>query len=166
MNKILIATIFSLFALQLLAQPSLDEQMQQKMQQRSSRYQQIQSAKIAFFTSELELTPKEAEEFWPLYNQYWRARERINRRAYQTLNAIENQLKLSGKESETKLKQLLEIYLEISADESAIHKEYYNKFLKIFSIKKVAKIYTTEEAFRIKMIRQLRSSPAPVVEPK
>jgi len=30
----------------------------------------IESIKIAFLTKQLELTPEEAQKFWPIYNQY------------------------------------------------------------------------------------------------
>ncbi|MES2777639.1 MAG: hypothetical protein V4722_25905 [Bacteroidota bacterium] len=30
----------------------------------------IESLKIAFLTKQLELTPEEAQKFWPVYNQY------------------------------------------------------------------------------------------------
>lgn len=32
--------------------------------------EQIKAMKISFLTSELDLTPSEAEKFWPLYNTY------------------------------------------------------------------------------------------------
>ena len=32
--------------------------------------ERLESYKIAFFTQRLNLTPAEAEKFWPLYNQY------------------------------------------------------------------------------------------------
>jgi hypothetical protein len=32
--------------------------------------EKIQTLKIAFITQKLQLTPDEAEKFWPIYNQY------------------------------------------------------------------------------------------------
>src|SRR5687767_904503 len=32
--------------------------------------EQIESMKIAFLTNKLSLTPEEAQQFWPVYNQY------------------------------------------------------------------------------------------------
>lgn len=34
------------------------------------KQQDIQALKAAFITRELELTPEEAQKFWPVYNQY------------------------------------------------------------------------------------------------
>ena len=57
-------------------------------EQKQSRYEQIQSAKIAFFTTELELSPKEAEEFWPIYNNFWKEREKSYRKIQGNLKNI------------------------------------------------------------------------------
>jgi hypothetical protein len=35
-----------------------------------SEFEQFKSQKIAFITEKLNLTPKEAQAFWPVYNQY------------------------------------------------------------------------------------------------
>src|SRR5256885_15028427 len=34
------------------------------------KQQDIEALKVAFISKELELTPAEAQNFWPLYNQY------------------------------------------------------------------------------------------------
>lgn len=153
MKKIILLSLICIFAAQLTAQPALES----AQQQRNQRYQQIQSAKIAFFTAELELTPKEAEDFWPLYNEYWKAREVANRKSYHALRTIDKLLDSNEKVTDSQLKQLIETYISGSTAEGEIHKEYYQKFINIFPVTKVAKIYTTEEEFRIKMIHQLRS---------
>ncbi len=155
MKKTLILFLICTFALQLGAQPSQES----SKQQRNQRYQQIQSAKIAFFTTELELTPKEAEDFWPLYNEYWRARETANRKAYYALRTLNKLLSSNESVTDSQLKQLMETYVAGCSDEGEIHKEYYQKFIRIFPVIKVAKMFITEEEFRIKMIHQLSNGP-------
>ena len=39
-------------------------------QSMKEKKEQIKSLKVAFFTTELDLTTNEAEKFWPLYNTY------------------------------------------------------------------------------------------------
>ncbi|MEI9933603.1 MAG: hypothetical protein WDM71_01835 [Ferruginibacter sp.] len=34
------------------------------------RQQEIEALKVAFISRELQLTPDEAQQFWPIYNQY------------------------------------------------------------------------------------------------
>jgi len=154
MKKILILFLVCTFAAQLTAQPTTEIQ---KQQQRSQRYQQIQSAKIAFFTTELELTPKEATEFWPLYNQYWKALEIANRNSYHALRKLSQILNDNKAITDAQLMTLMETYLAGSEAESKINNKYYPLFIKLLPVKKVAKLFKAEEDFRIEMIHQLRS---------
>ena len=153
MKKILLILLSIAIAIPAIAQPEPNKQ-----QQRNQRYQQIQSAKIAFFTAELELTPKEAEEFWPVYNQYWKERETVIRRVQSTLRNVNRSLKGEQTMTDAEIKNQLEIYISGSSEEGAIHKSYFEKFLKILPPKKVAKLYIAEEEFRMKMIHQLRGT--------
>lgn len=159
MKKLILILLAICLAIPSIAQPEPNKQ------QRNQRYQQIQSAKIAFFTTELELTPKEAEEFWPLYNQYWKEREVVIRRVQGTLREVNRSLKGEHPMSDTELRKKLEIYINGPSEEGAIHKDYFVKFVKILPPKKVAKLYVAEEAFRMKMIHQLRGGGGPGVTP-
>ena len=42
---------------------------------------EIMSQKIAFFTQELDLTPEEAQKFWPVYNAGWKRLKQPERRS-------------------------------------------------------------------------------------
>jgi hypothetical protein len=151
MKKLIITIIISLVAVSGFAQPEPSKQ-----QQRNQRYQQIQSAKIAFFTSEIQLTPKEAEDFWPVYNQYWREREVLMRRTQGAMRSIIKTLSGEEKRADAELKAILESYISNNTDEGAIQRAYFERFLKILSVEKVARLYKAEEEFRMKMIHQLR----------
>lgn len=124
--------------------------------QGQSRYEQIQSAKIAFFTTELELTPKEAEDFWPVYNKYWKARETAYRKIQSNLKMITKAVTGESKVYDSELKLLTENYVNGFAAEGEIQREYFAEFSKILPLRKVAKLYRAEEMFRVKMIHQLR----------
>jgi hypothetical protein len=41
-----------------------------KQPEREKRMQEIEALKVAFISRELELTPEDAQKFWPVYNQY------------------------------------------------------------------------------------------------
>ena len=42
-------------------------------------HKKIESAKIAFITNELELTTEESAAFWPLYNEYEKKKNALNK---------------------------------------------------------------------------------------
>ena len=86
-------------------------------QQRLQRIQQIQSAKIAFFTAEIQLTPKEAEEFWPLYNEYWKERDALMRKTQKAMLEIHASVKGGDVKQGPELVKLLESYISSSTEE-------------------------------------------------
>ena len=131
--------------------------------QKSQRYHQIQSEKIAFFTAEIQLTPKEAEAFWPLYNEYWRERELLMRRTQESMKAITAYVKDGSPKTEPELVKLMGVFIGNVTEEGSIHKTYFDKFFKILPVEKVARVYIAEEQFRMKMIRQFRSGSTPAV---
>lgn len=152
MKKYIIIVVVSILSISLFAQPGNDS----REQQRGERYRQIQNAKIAFFTTEIGMTPSEAEVFWPIYNEYWKEREVVMRKGQSLLKQISDSASDDKNVSSKELKNLMDLFINCSYEESQIHKRYYYKFLKILPIEKVAKMYKAEEEFRIKMIRQFR----------
>ena len=128
--------------------------------QENTRFQQIQSARIAFFTTEMELTPAEAEDFWPLYNKLWKEKEAAHNAAQKALKEISRHIKGEKKlASEAELKTLMVEYVESNAAVGAIDMKYQAEFLTIISVEKLAKFYKSEEDFRMRMIHQLRRDP-------
>lgn len=128
----------------------------ERQQQKNKRHEQIRSAKIAFITSEMDLSPEEAEKFWPVYYEYWKERSNALRKSQHALNSLSLDLKQGKKLSETQIKEYLHTYFNGSLEENKIHEKYFNKLCKILPVEKVAKMYKAEEDFRIKIIHQLR----------
>ncbi|MEN6619112.1 MAG: hypothetical protein ABFC28_06400 [Rikenellaceae bacterium] len=165
MKKIIISIIAFCFAIGSYAQefPQINTQSspQNNPQKEPSKYEQVQSVKIAFFTTELGLTPKEAEEFWPIYNKFWKEREVAHRKIQGSMKFMSKMLNGEKPFSDAELKKMLEIYVNSFAIEGVIQRKYYDEFSKVLSTEKVAKLYKAEEDFRIKMIHQLRKGGGP-----
>ncbi len=117
---------------------------------------QLQSEKIAFITSELELTPQEAASFWPVYNQYWKERQIAHMAVQNNLYKISAAVEHSKHGHSDELKKLTREYIEGLAVESSIHRKYFEKLSSLLSVEKVAKLYISEDRFRMKMISRLR----------
>ena len=117
------------------------------------RWEKYRSEKIAFLTSNLELTPAEAEKFWPVYNQMdkerWEA-QKMRREVEEKVRDAED--KMSDKE-------VIELTREIAESmqkEGALFTKYNEEFLKILPPQKVLGIYKTEKEFRMYMIKKYR----------
>ena len=84
----------------------------------------LQALKIAFITKRLNLTPEEAEKFWPIYNRY----SGEVRQAYIIYRDDKNELKLD------------ETLLDI-------RKKYSVEFLKAISPEKINEFFRAEKDF-------------------
>lgn len=149
-------TIISIIAICFIIGAYAQSPEQNKQQREKARHEQVVSAKIAFFTTSLGLTPQEAEAFWPIYNNYWKEREIANKRVQNSLMAI-NKLLSKENTTDSDINKMLDIYINHISSDNAIQKKYHEAFMKVLSVRQVARLYTAEEEFRIKMIHQLRS---------
>ena len=64
----------------------------QERKGREEYIEKFRSMKIAFFTEKLELTPGEAEIFWPAYNEYEKEKREISRHRHFRHRNIDEQL--------------------------------------------------------------------------
>ena len=69
MKRIFSLAVCLLTAAALFAQPQGNKQFEE---QRKKEFDRIQAEKIAFITQELDLSPAEAQVFWPVYNACWK----------------------------------------------------------------------------------------------
>lgn len=113
----------------------------------------MMSEKVAFFTVELDLTPEEAQLFWPVYNKMEKARDEAHKNVIEAFVNLEKALESqkTGKEVES----LLEAYLKALDNQKAVDLNATKAFKDVLPIEKVAKLYVKEEVFRRQYIRRL-----------
>lgn len=107
----------------------------------------LKSQQIAYITAQLDLTPKESEKFWPIYNEY-KNKERALRDQRRMRIDIDNM-------TDQEAAQWLKKSIENEEKELALKKEYTNKFTKILPIKKVIKLEMAESEFKRALIKKL-----------
>ena len=130
------------------AQPKPQEDWKEKMQ----------SVKIAFLTNEIGLTPTEAQSFWPIYNA---VNEELDKAVYCTFSSyMELEKAIKENKSEKEISKCLDRYLQALGSQDEIRRESVEKYKKILSDTKVAKIFVAEEKFRRQNIRTLQRGPA------
>ena len=117
------------------------------------RREKYRSEKIAFLTDELELTPQEAQKFWPVYNEF----EQKKWEAQKARREIEKKIdKAEESMSERKTIALTREFAGGMQQESKLFLEYNEKFLEVLPPYKVLKLYQAENKFRMHMIRKWR----------
>jgi len=129
------------------AQPGsrLKERMQQKKEQ-------LKSMKIAFITSELNLTPDEATKFWPLFNAFEDKQRDIKKdKVKNYMDRIDSD-KLSEKEASVLLAQM-----ESTEDELfQSRKKFVSSLKSVLPAVKILKLKKAEEEFSKKLLQQYR----------
>ena len=110
--------------------------------------EKIEAQKIAFFTQKLELTPAEAQVFWPVYNEYARQKKELrkNRIRHENVNEL----------NDTTANEYINAILENKERSLALEKEYVEKFQKILPPKKVLKLMVLERKFKEEVLKDLK----------
>lgn len=146
-NSKIITLIILFFSIATFAQPGsrVKERMQQKKEQ-------VKSMKIAFITTELNLTPDEATKFWPLFNAFEdKQRELKQERIKNYMDRIDSD-KLSEKEANTLLTQM-----ESTEDELfQLRKKFVANLKGVLPAVKILKLKKAEEEFSKKLLQQYR----------
>ena len=124
--------------------------------QQHPSYEEIQMQKIAFFTQELELTPEEAQKFWPVYNAASKKTQAAKKQINICLKNLHNALKAETPASDAEIKNLMGSYFKACEEEIAIQSKNFEEISKVLPVDKAAKTFSLEERFRIMLIRHLR----------
>jgi hypothetical protein len=122
------------------------------LSQNNDKKEKIESFKVAFITQKLNLTTKEAQLFWPVYNEYLDKIEALK-------NARKKELRSANINIDTYSDKDLELMLDnefLSKEkEVELGKEYFNKFKSVIPVKKVILLYKAEDEFKRELLRQI-----------
>ena len=125
----------------------------QEMNELNERRKRMQTRKIAFVSNSLEISPKQSESFWPIYNVYSSELKSIHlkkkkvRRNYmlnkQSMNDVELGLVIDS------LFNLDQEYLDLKI-------KYVKQFSNIISKKQMFELYVIEENFKKDLLRKIK----------
>jgi Spy/CpxP family protein refolding chaperone len=124
--------------------------------------EKFRAMKIAYLTEKLDLTPAEAEKFWPVYNEFQTKKEVI----FKELKTLKRANKQEDKEvSDAEIEKMLNQRIITKQKELDLEKEYLAKFKSVLPISKVGKFYKAEEGFKRDLLRKMRDTPPPPTPP-
>lgn len=116
----------------------------------------VDAYRVAFMTRFLELTPGEAEKFWPVYNQM---RDEIKAVTDKQTAMMQN--KKIEDMNDAELNNFIAMQLQTEQDILDIRKKYAEEFKKVLPLQKVAKLSIAEEEFKRKLVDILRNKQGP-----
>ena len=103
----------------------------------------------------LDLTPEEAQVFWPVYNQIAATKAESQKTVAAAYKALKEALN-NKDASDEQVNRLLDEYLDAKKAHNAPDKGEVEKYRKVLPAKKVAKLYTAQEKFRRNHIRNFK----------
>lgn len=115
----------------------------------------IENLKISFFTKELSLTKKEAQEFWPIYNYHNEKYENLKDNKWRS---IIKRLKKINELTEQEASQLLDDYREYKRRRYQYREAFIKELKGVISDKKIMQLKHAEYEFDKKLLERYRSS--------
>jgi len=116
----------------------------------SERAQRIKAYRVAMFTEILNLTPTEAEGFWPIYNIYQEQRE-----------AVQKQMRPSNQldgMNDAEVEEYIKKHFEMRQRELDLEKDLLQKLRKVLPARKIAKLPVAEREFRESLVQKLKDN--------
>lgn len=159
-TKTIITLLLTIWTMGLIAQPG--DRME-------DRRKEFQAQKIAFLTTKLDLSPEEAQVFWPVYNELEKAREAHHRKFIESKREMKKRMKSGEELTDSEIEAFLLERFQEDREKADMEEKYFKKLKAVLSMKKLAILYGAEEEFRFKMLRQYKNSkdaPTPPRPPK
>lgn len=110
--------------------------------------EKIRAAEVAYLSQQLNLTPEEAQQFWPVYNNYTREVEQ--------LIAERRRNRQVDKKDDAAARKALNNEMDIEQRMLDVRKRYNQEFLRVLPARKAGNVFKAEREFRGQLIRQLK----------
>jgi len=124
--------------------------------QHHNKREKLKAYKTAYLTEQLDLSPAEAEKFWPIYNAY-------EKNAFQLkvlkMKEMQNLINDKGGIESLSEKEASQILTKVSDNDQALidaKKELYSNLKKVISSKKILILNRAEHQFNRKLLSDYR----------
>ncbi|MBT6745108.1 MAG: hypothetical protein HOB26_00955 [Flavobacteriales bacterium] len=113
-------------------------------------YEKMKAHKIAYITEKLDLTPEEAQVFWPVYNE-------LETKLHELREANRPDRKKDPETmTDAEVEDMVNQRFEFRQKELDLEKEYHEKYKQVLPTKKVAVLYKAEQGFRRDLLKKLQ----------
>lgn len=123
--------------------------LQMMAQDKDDHRKRIRALKTAHITEGLQLTPREAEKFWPVYNMFEEKRRNLHKREHAHIENVECI-------SEEKANQMVQEFVEIEKEDYLLKKEFFRELRTMFSAQRIILLKKVEDDFNRKLFKEYR----------
>jgi len=117
--------------------------------------ERLEAYRIGFFTKKLNLTPDEAEKFWPAYNEYQKQRNNLQRERRDIIRDFnQNESTLNDNELTAMGDKLIATF----SNESSLSAKFHKQLKEALPPSKVIMFYQAENQYRALLLNQLKEN--------
>ncbi len=125
------------------------DKMAKKRQEMGER---MKASKIAYITEHVDLSPEEAEKFWPIYNEQEKKREELTHSLMERYRGKEDKKEVTDEQAEEMMQQRF----KQEQDLLNLKTQYHKKFTEILPATKVLKLYDAENNFKRQLMEKYK----------
>lgn len=122
----------------------------QSQEKDDSHREKIKELKTAFFTQELNLDKKKAQQFWPIYNEYESELHELRKREHRDIPNLECI-------TEGDAEDMLDEYVAIERQDYILKQQLFNDLKEIMTAQEIIKLHKLEDEFHKKLIKEYRA---------
>ncbi len=108
----------------------------------------IRAYRVAVYTDVLQLSPEEAQNFWPIFNEYTTNREKL-----QLQIKTDRQLDVM---TDAEAEDYVRKYFDLKQQEIDLEKDLTVHLRKVLSVRKIARLPVAERQFREGLVKKLQ----------
>lgn len=112
--------------------------------------EKIESARIAFLTERLSLSPETAQQFWPVYNQISDQRQELRRREFKMRRSLN-----TDSLTDANAQQHIDQFLSLREQQLSLDREMTEKLSGILTPVQVVQLIQAEADFQRTVLRKL-----------
>ena len=128
-----------------------EQQNKKPVPNQKERMEKMESMKIAFIAQKLDLTPDEAQKFWPVYNEFTQKNKELRKSEFGDQKGKRKDIdSMTEKEAD----ELMSKQIAFQEKHLDLVKEYNVKFKTVLPVKKVARLYQAEKQFNMQMAKK------------
>ena len=118
-------------------------------QDKDGHRERIKALKTAYITEGLSLSSKDAQKFWPIYNEFEEKRRNLYRREHADIDDLQCI-------SEEKAENMLQEYVNIEREDYLLQKKFFSDLRTIFTAKQIIQLKKVEDEFNRKLFKEYR----------
>ncbi|WP_160114605.1 sensor of ECF-type sigma factor [Aquimarina sp. AU474] len=124
--------------------------------QKNGPRERMKAFKIAYITEQLNLTSKEAQEFWPIYNAHEQTVGKLKSTGRRLIKNVKEAHNGAVGLSDKQAGDFLDQYLEVEEQKSTTRKKLIKDLKQILPNKKILRLIKAENDFNKRILDKIR----------